>query len=702
MRPISEDLRTAQRSPGVAWSVTAMVQKRASFQGRRLTIAREGYPWEIWDPLYLPYQAPGQPCDLRAAACACAAAATLVHVLRSDAAGKIGVRRLSVVNHTITDSAPVDVATLTAPYAPGDISTPGIAQAGGVHRLVYADGAQVCWLQSHDDGVTWSAPALLYNGAGFYVRYSNISVVGDDERRWAVVYSAWTPGGEIRLRGAHDVGAGWVQWPVYSSSVDWEVAGVVSDALENECHVYLHGRNYTWSSVAVGRVSLTGGAFAAWWPGQPATVDRAGLTGELAYSGVRVGRAAGATWLAMREGSADGRKYWVLAALAGVGAAQMEEPQVVVTHAVTSPAPEETMTLVQSGRYVFLLGAAAVAAAFDDTPGAQPYSVDVVAYRYEQRLGSGGKLRLTLRRVEGSCAPGDVVEITRTASALSAAGTVVTGADSRIFRVVDAWETPTGFEVVAVDGTGALAAHVLRRQKTLRAGDRQRADDVRALLAWSGVAAETAALPGGAGLSPGFVAPAGFFAWDALQQYLLDLAVIVRPGRMESGVIADDPLAVAVTPTVDNPHEYGGDAVVSFADIGGWSAQYPALTHPAHWTERRGAAARTLVVALGMLPDGVLGGEDWRAGLTGGFDGVRPQAVVHVNRGWAAAQLDAVVEAERQRELVRHVRLRLRCPAHVGLELYDKAQAFDVETCRIIGITETWQGGRLEQEVEMG
>jgi hypothetical protein len=101
-----------------------------------------------------------------------------------------------------------------SPYPAGQRgSTPGIAQANGRVRLVYADGARVWSLLSTDDGCTWSMPTLLYDGSGLYVRYSNFSLRPDASGRWVLGYSAWTASGQVRVRGAHDTGAGWVNWP---------------------------------------------------------------------------------------------------------------------------------------------------------------------------------------------------------------------------------------------------------------------------------------------------------------------------------------------------------------------------------------------------------------------------------------------------------------------------------------------------------
>ena len=84
-----------------------------------------------------------------------------------------------------------------------------------------------------------------------------------------------------------------------------------------------------------------------------------------------------------------------------------------------------------------------------------------------------------------------------------------------------------------------------------------------------------------------------------------------------------------------------------------------------------------------------------------GVDGVRRRPVVHVDRSLTVGALAEVVEAMRRRGVMRDARVRLSCGAHGGLELYDLV-AFGGESYRVVSIKETWQGGRLDQELELG
>ena len=700
MRPISDDLRRAQALPGVAWAVSAQHQKRASFAGDRLVY--DSGPTALWSDADRPYAVPGQPCDLQAAACPCAEAGYLLHVLRSDAAARVGVRRIDARFGVLPATAPVDVALLASPYAAGEAGTPGIARVGSQVRLLYADGARLYVCVSADDGRSWGAPVLFYDGTGVYVRYSNLSLCGDAAGRWVACYSAWTAAGQIKLRGAHDVGAGWVAWPVYPSEVAWEVAGVPGSgvvSLDSRVFVYLHGWNYGWSSLGVLAVTLAGGVFVAWGEAV-ATVDRAGVHGEIGYQRVRTGEGGGAFWLLLSEGLAGGQQYPALAALDGLpGSTLLEEPQIVTTLPLVSPAGEETLSLVAAGGWVYLLGAA-LYLALSDPSGARAWPLAVLGYTYTQRLGEGGVAVVRVAR-PNACYAGDVLALERTATATLADGTLLTGSDSRLLRVLEAWQTDTHDELVCLDGPGVLSRHVLRRQKVLRAGDRSRVDDVRSLIAWAGVDPDLIELPAAGVSSPGFVGRLGESSWTALARYLLDQPVVVRPGRHEGGGIATDHPAVSVVEAAADPYADTGVSA-NFVAFGVEGLNYAGVDHPLGRYRCRSLSERLLTVAVGMLAGVVGESEDWRAGLTGGYDGVRPRLSVRVGRGWGGVQLEAVVEAERRRRMVADVAVWLQCPAHVGLELYDLVAFRDDERFRVISIREVYERGRLEQEVELG
>lgn len=720
MRPLAADAWYAQNQPGAIWRVSAQVKARNTFAGD---------PWHvaipltsIWHDGNRPYQVMGQPCDLTASACAGLDGGVVLHALRSDAAGKVGVRRLTYDGGLFSPAPPVDVATLATPYMSDRRgSTPAIAQVNGEVRLVYADGSRVRWLRSLDDGRTWSAAQTLYDGTGAYVRYSNFALRPDVNGRWVLGYSAWTPTGQIRVRGAHDIGGGWVNWPVCPTSVDWQVAGVpgVATTLLNDvCFFYLWGRNYTWSTLAVGAVRLTAGAFDAWWA-ELEIIDRAGLEGETSYDRVRTAHAFGAYWLTMQEGPAAGRRYWVRASLWGVtGGSEMEEP-VLLTDADAdeslSPYEHIQMVGVPGMRAALLVGAACFALLVNDD-GNTVSALPVVSYSYEQRLGGGGKL--TLRTSPGRVLvdpgnplrsdlpvhPGDVVEVQRAVSAYDDSGAVVGGSDRRIFRVASVTSGDRYAEIVAYDGPGLLWQHLLRRAKILRAGDRTRADDLRSLIVWAGVKPDRIEPPDPSQPSPGFVAGAGATVGAAMTEYLRTVAAVFRPGRIEGGGIAVNHPSVSVLAApatgVDAPSLH----LLRRNDT---AYVYPEIVHrfDAETLTESVADAR-LAVAIGMKTTDPAQGEDWRMRLAQRqrLGRVRPLPLVYHNRRWTGQRLDAVATAEAGRALAHTPRLCVRCPAHLGVELFDSVRHRndDQAVWRVVEIVERFADGRIDMEIGLG
>jgi hypothetical protein len=716
MRPLAATLWYAQTQRHASYRVRALVKARSTFSGDAFRLLKRFT--SLWSASDHPYRVSGAPCDLTAAACAGHGQRVILHALRSDAAGKVGVRRFTLNGTQVSTAPPVDVATLATPYATGG-STPGIAQVNGQVRLVYADGARVWWLHSSDDGVTWTAPALLYDGAGVYVRFSNFALRPDVTGKWVLVYSAWTPGGQVRIRGAHDVGAGWVNWPVCPTTVEWEVAGAPGAAtslLSDRCAVYLWGRNYTWSSLAVGSVQLAAGAFVSWW-GAVTIIDRAGLEGETSYARVRTGAAYGAYWLTMQEGPASARRYWVRAALwSGPGSSEMEEPVVISDEdadAALSPYEHLHMVPVSGTESALLLGATVYALLVNSDTNAI-HALDVLAYRYEQHLGGGG--RLTLRTLPGKVVvtpgqplqgdlpvhPGYVLELERTVTALDAGGRPVGGVDRRSFRVAAVTHHPQYSEVVAYDGPGLLWQHHLRRAKILRVGDRLRSEDVRALIVWAGVKPDAVAPPDPARRSPGFVASVGQTLGGALTEYLQPIAAVVRPGRLESGDIATNHPSVSIvaarwdaggaTPVLHLVHRT--EAVNVWANI---------VHYLDDETLTEATTDSVIAVAIGMRTSDPADGEDWRVQVTDAhqYGRVRPHPLALRNRRWTSADLEAVAAAAAGQAQGGTPRLRVRCPAHLGIELFDPVIVHndDPRMWRLTALTEVFVNGRIDQEL---
>lgn len=684
MRAISDDLRAAQRAAGVAWTVTGQHAPRGA-SGRARLWTDQGLT-AIWESGARPYAG-----HRLTGSVAHAADGNYIHVVRAEGAGRIGVRR--VAGFAAASAVGVtDVATLAAPYT-GELSTVGVLAYGNEVRIVYGDGVKVRWIGSSDGGVTWGAPADLYNGGGSYVRYSNFALTCRGTAlsgyKWTVVYSAWTAGGEVRLRGAHDVGAGWVNWGVHGSTVDWQVAGC--GRTEDQLRVYLFGQNYGWSSLAVGQMTLSGGAFVAWWTDLQ-IMDRAGVAGEVSYGMVRMANDAESEWCLLQEGRA-GQWVWVLSGVRHSGGEYViDEPALLVDMDAAAAGDEDVLMLagdvIAGGEHYIPV---AVLEYYDDY-GETGSGVEVLEYEYSQRMGEGGRLRCKVREGEYPVEEGDLLTLRRTATATEAGGTVLTGGDVRAFVVWSVWRERGGLLAVeAGDGPGVMARHVLRRQRVLRAGDRTREGDVKALISWSGVSVDGVAFDGQGYVSAGFVARPGYSAWVALQRYIVDKGCLARPGQMEDpDEVFSSRVSVAVVQTAEEP--YSGAADVEFVEYGTTAG---AGQHVAGAWERRLGTDQKVYVALGE-------DDAWHVRLSDSeFRGVRRLPVVRVDRGRSGAALAAVTGGERRRDMVRDVRARLRCSAHAGLELYDLV-ALDGENYRVVAIRETWQGGRLVQELELG
>jgi hypothetical protein len=230
----------------------------------------------------------------------------------------------------------------------------------------------------------------------------------------------------------------------------------------------------------------------------------------------------------------------------------------------------------------------------------------------------------------------------------------------------------------------------------LRAGDGLNADDVRALIGWSGVVPDEVEFPYDDDQSPGFVARPGNSAWTALWRYVRDYGAIARPGRLEN--VDTDWLShpsVSVLEGLQDPYE--GDPDVEYVEYG---ATMAGVAHPQGRYRRRVGDERTVFVALGL--DDARTGEGWHVRMSDdSFGGVRRRPVVVVDRGKVESQLAEISDGERKRRIASDALVQLECPAHVGLELYDLV-AFGGRNYRVVAIRETWKGGRLDQEVELG
>ena len=579
MRALSAELLEVQAHPDALATVTVRCKRRSTFTGDPL----------LWRPLFkhtsanLPY---GDP-YVTAAACACAQPGTILRVLRSAAAGKIGVQRFTVTNWTgsgtswpsaatsALTAAPVPVAALTSSDAKE--STPGAGRIGSEIRVLYGDDGKLYCVRSTNDGVSWGPPAMVYDGGLNYFRFNNISVNAYGST-WLCVCNGYNTKGIPVVLGFHDAGAGWVTWSEQhpANYGHWQVAGVRPgpEAAPNcRAYVYLYGTDYDaagtgWNSLACQGVQVnSSGVFTAW--GSRTVVDRAGVAGAAAYDRVRFGEGGGAYLFAMQERAAAG--YWFVASLYALpGNADMEEP-VFLGDADGGVAQCETLQPLAAGRRAWLVGAGEVwtsaqtDAAVDGDPADRlaERTYTPVTYRYAVSSTGGGVLELELER-QASAMPsltpsagaalegfravyppevtvGDMLWLDRTLAVGTGAGSM-----SLAFRVAAVTYRRGSIEVVALDALGVLSHMRPRRAKVLQKNDRLRMADVEAICHWAGLTTTgTGTLPQAVYPSPGFVWSANESGLGALRRYLGDQAVVLlldcgRRMRAEEGDAAED------------------------------------------------------------------------------------------------------------------------------------------------------------------
>ncbi|MFN8467944.1 MAG: hypothetical protein U0X20_20460 [Caldilineaceae bacterium] len=716
MRTLSAELLEVQAHPDALASVVVRCKRRSTFAGDPL----------LWRPAFrhsagnIPY---GDP-YVTAAACNCAAAGYVVRVLRSAAAGKVGVQRFSTTAWSCNGTAWPAAATNALTAAPVQVaalisndakeSTPGVGRSGGEIRLLYGDGARLYCVRSTNDGVSWGAPAVAYDGTLNYSGFTNIAICGFGSA-WICVCNGINTKGIPVVLGLHDGGSGWVRWPVHPSGYGhWQVAGVRPgpEAAPNCCvYAYLWGTEYGadggasgagWNSLACQQVQVaSSGLFTAW--GARTVVDRAGVAGAAAYDRVRFGEGGGAYLFALQERAAAG--YWFVAALYALpGNADMEEP-VFLGDADGGVAACETLQPLAAGRRAWLFGAGEVwtSASTDAAVDIGERTYTPIKYAYSQSRAGGGLLELELERsisastvLEGfgTVAPpeiyvGDMLWIDRTLSVGTASGTMTLA-----FRVGAVTYRRDQVDVVAFDALGVLAHMLPRRAKVLMKGDRTRMADVEAMCHWSGLTTRgTGSLPQAVYPSPGFVWSANESGLGALRRYLSDQAVALRSDGADSaqGHTRVELLPIPATGSYTYVSPNGLDEEYGRHEIADW-----ALTHDGRETR--------LFVAVGLRAGAsATTGEAWAMASARAGNGVRPVPYVYVDRSmaWADGSLAARAAAEAAKLAAGLSFGWIEATANLGVELYDVVTV-DATDARVVGITETWDRGRLRQRLELG
>ena len=174
-------------------AVTIRCKRRSTFTGDPL----------LWRPAFRHTAAnmPYGDVHVTAAACSCGAPGYVLRVLRSTAAGKVGVQRFGVTGWSCGGTSWPGAATSALTAAPVLVaalgssdtreSVPGVGRIGSEIRVLYGDGGKLYCVKSTNDGVSWGAPAVVYDGALNYTRFSNISVCGYGAT-WICVATATT------------------------------------------------------------------------------------------------------------------------------------------------------------------------------------------------------------------------------------------------------------------------------------------------------------------------------------------------------------------------------------------------------------------------------------------------------------------------------------------------------------------------------
>ena len=723
MRALSDELLAIQSQPDALASVVVRCKRRSTFAGDTL----------LWRPAFrhtvgnIPYG----DANVTAAACSCAAAGYVVRVLRSAAAGKVGVQRFSTTGWSCggtswpsaavsaLTAAPVQVAALSS--TDSRESTPGAGRISSEIRILYGDGAKLYCVKSTNDGVSWGTPALVYDGSLGYTRYSNISVCGYGST-WLCVCNGYNMKGIAVVLGFHDAGAGWVTWNQQhpANYGHWQVAGIRPgpEAAPNCCvYAYLWGTEYDaagagWNSLTCQQIQMSiSGEFTAW--GARTVVDRAGVAGAAAYDRMRFGEGGGAYLFALQERAAAG--YWFVSSLYALpGNADMEEP-VFLSDADGGVAACETLQPVAAGRRAWLVGAgqvwtsaqtdAAVNGDPTDRLGERTYTP--IKYAYAQSRAGGGLLELQLERsisglgsagdaIEGfgAVAPpeiyvGDMLWLDRTLSVGAAGGTMTLA-----FRVGAVTYRRAQVDVVAFDALGVLAHMLPRRAKVLQKNDRVRMSDVEAMCHWAGLTTTgTGTLPQAVYPSPGFVWSANESGLGAMRRYLSDQAVGLRSdgadGAQDHTRVEFLSLPSASSYTYVSPN--GLAEGYGTHEIADW-----ALTHDGRETR--------LFVAIGLQAGAsATTGEAWALASVRAGNGVRPVPYVYVDRSmaWADGSLAARAAAEAAKLAAGLSFGWIEAAANLGIELYDVITV-DATDARVVGITETWDRGRLRQRLELG
>ncbi len=276
----------------------------------------------------------------------------------------------------------------------------------------------------------------------------------------------------------------------------------------------------------------------------------------------------------------------------------------------------------------------------------------------------------------------------RTLSVGTAAGTL-----RLAFRVAAVTYCRGRVEVLAFDAMGVLSHMRPRRAKVLQKNDRTRMSDVEAMCHWAGLTTTgTGTLPQAVYPSPGFIWSANESGLGGLRRYLSDQAVALRSDGAD---VAQDHTRVEVLPLPSAPS-------YTYVSPNGLAEGYG--THEiADWALTHDGRDVRLFVAVGLRAGAsAVTGEAWAMAAARTRDGTRPVPYVFVDRSmaWADGSLTARAAAEAAKLAAGLSFGWIETTANLGIELYDVVTV-DATDVRVVGITETWDRGGLQQRLEL-
>ena len=592
----------------------------------------------------------------------------------TTAAGWSGAARTTVRAHGATD-----VAALREP--------PG---RGTTIRLFYvhSDDGKVYFVESADDGASWSSPTTVYSGgdAALDLVVAYIDDPAVDDGPWFVGFSTYNGGtGEYTARFGYDSGG----WTTHALAVGWRAAGI--DAYAPAAGMLTDGahRVYVFRQQGMGTSRLRTyehrrGSFS-----QPQDIDQtqAGLFGVILafYRFCQLPAAGGLLGVAGEAASGRGA-YLGVTGVFHTDDPLVDEPIMFPDIATTDSAAyaclaEADGDLYLVGDTVVYRGAAQPAT--DATLIPVAYTYDDHEFVLEFAAGSGCPL--------GALRVGQVVAVTRTLRWEELAGSATLRA-----YLVRVEHGTARVRVWAVDAVGLLGIARCRRPAVINDGSVDNCAQVmRRLCARFGVAVaaddpdlETAPV------LPMTIQPSESLLGAAYRVTSQTTVYLVPANDGAFGVTLINPPHSASGHYDDTPHVYGESpseqpiaAATAVSDYRRLAFSYVLGTYSTDPVD--GAA-------LGMAAGPVVAA-------------TRPLSYSLTNTRYNSfTRVEQAAAAEAARQHTLPVEAIVEANANLALELYDvvavtvPALGWSAQHFRVRRVVERWDAGRLTQTLHLG